>query len=90
MAHLADRALAQTQVIVHRDFHSRNLMVLPETLTPDGQPGILDFQDAVVGPLSYDLVSLLRDAYVVWDEAENRLHVQKALMEYLLLGRVND
>ena len=70
MAHLADRALAQTQVIVHRDFHSRNLMVLAETLTPDGQPGILDFQDAVVGPLSYDLVSLLRDAYVVWDEAE--------------------
>ncbi len=70
MARLADRALAQTQVIVHRDFHSRNLMVLPETLTPDGQPGILDFQDAVVGPLSYDLVSLLRDAYVVWNEAE--------------------
>jgi aminoglycoside/choline kinase family phosphotransferase len=70
MGRLADRALAQPQVIVHRDFHSRNLMVLPETLAADGQPGILDFQDAVVGPLSYDLVSLLRDAYVVWEEAQ--------------------
>ena len=55
--------LAQPQVYVHRDYHSRNLMVLP-----DGNPGILDFQDAVYGPITYDLVSLLRDAYVQWDE----------------------
>jgi hypothetical protein len=55
--------LAQAQVYVHRDYHSRNLMVLPR-----GNPGILDFQDAVYGPITYDLVSLLRDAYIQWDE----------------------
>lgn len=56
--------LAQPRVHVHRDYHSRNLMVL------EGQanPGILDFQDAVHGPITYDLVSLLRDAYIRWDE----------------------
>ena len=56
--------LSQPQVYVHRDYHSRNLMVLPV-----GNPGILDFQDAVFGPITYDLVSLLRDAYIQWDEA---------------------
>jgi len=55
--------LAQPQVYVHRDYHSRNLMVLPT-----GNPGILDFQDALFGPITYDAVSLLRDAYVQWDE----------------------
>jgi hypothetical protein len=55
--------LAQPQVFVHRDYHSRNLMVLDT-----GNPGILDFQDAVYGPITYDLVSLLRDAYIQWDE----------------------
>ena len=55
--------LAQPCVYVHRDYHSRNLMVA----TPN--PGILDFQDAVYGPITYDLVSLLKDAYVSWDEA---------------------
>ncbi len=55
--------LAQPQVFVHRDYHSRNLMVLGK-----GSPGILDFQDAVYGPITYDLVSLLRDAYIEWDE----------------------
>ena len=55
--------LAQPQVYVHRDYHSRNLMVLE-----GGNPGILDFQDAVYGPITYDLVSLLRDAYIKWDE----------------------
>jgi N-acetylmuramate 1-kinase len=54
--------LAQPRVYVHRDYHSRNLMVA----TPN--PGVLDFQDAVHGPITYDLVSLLRDAYVEWDE----------------------
>ena len=54
--------LAQPRVFVHRDYHSRNLMVA----TPN--PGVLDFQDAVHGPITYDLVSLLRDAYVAWDE----------------------
>jgi len=54
--------LAQPQVFVHRDFHSRNLMVSARN------PGVLDFQDAVFGPITYDLVSLLRDAYIGWDE----------------------
>ena len=56
--------LAQPQVFVHRDYHSRNLMLS----TPN--PGILDFQDAVYGPISYDLVSLLRDAYISWEEQQ--------------------
>jgi aminoglycoside/choline kinase family phosphotransferase len=55
--------LAQPQVTMHRDFHSRNLMWMDE-----GNPGILDFQDAVYGPITYDAASLLRDAYVAWDE----------------------
>ncbi|MDL2284667.1 phosphotransferase [Oxalobacter sp. OttesenSCG-928-P03] len=55
--------LAQPQVYVHRDYHSRNLMAMES-----GNPGILDFQDAVFGPITYDLASLLRDAYIVWDE----------------------
>lgn len=54
---------AQASVYVHRDYHSRNLMVLAK-----GNPGILDFQDAVYGPITYDLASLLRDAYIQWDE----------------------
>jgi aminoglycoside/choline kinase family phosphotransferase len=57
-----DNNLAQPRVFVHRDYHSRNLMVT----TPN--PGVLDFQDAVYGPITYDLVSLLRDAYISWDE----------------------
>lgn len=58
---LVDSALEQPQVPVHRDFHSRNLMVLN-----GGAPGIIDFQDAVRGPITYDLVSLLRDCYQRW------------------------
>ena len=60
---VVDSNLAQPAVFVHRDYHSRNLMVLPT-----GNPGILDFQDAVCGPITYDLVSLLRDAYIRWEE----------------------
>ena len=58
---LVANALDQPQVFVHRDYHSRNLM-----LTDTNNPGILDFQDAVEGPLTYDLVSLLKDCYVQW------------------------
>ena len=54
--------LAEPKVFVHRDFHSRNLMVTAPN------PGIIDFQDAVYGPISYDMVSLLKDAYIEWDE----------------------
>jgi aminoglycoside/choline kinase family phosphotransferase len=58
---LSKSALAQPSVLVHRDYHSRNLMVCLEA-----NPGILDFQDAVRGAISYDLVSLLKDCYVTW------------------------
>ncbi|MDQ1314427.1 MAG: N-acetylmuramate 1-kinase [Pseudomonadota bacterium] len=56
--------LAQPRVYVHRDWHSRNLMV------SDPNPGILDFQDAVYGPITYDLASIYRDAYIQWDEEQ--------------------
>lgn len=56
--------LAQPTVFVHRDYHSRNLMVT------EPNPGILDFQDAVVGPITYDLVSLFKDAYIQWEEEQ--------------------
>ena len=59
--------LAQPAVLVHRDFHSRNLMVSGEPGTA-ANPGVLDFQDAVWGPITYDLASLLRDAYVELEE----------------------
>ena len=58
---LIDNALVQPQVCVHRDYHSRNLLVLPQQGV-----GIIDFQDALWGPLTYDLVSLIRDCYVTW------------------------
>jgi len=59
---ILDCNLAEPCVYVHRDYHSRNLMLT------EPNPGILDFQDAVYGPISYDLVSLFKDAYIVWDE----------------------
>ena len=58
---LVNNALEQPQHFVHRDYHSRNLMV-----TKHNSPGILDFQDAILGPVTYDLVSLLRDCYIRW------------------------
>jgi len=59
---LLQNNLGQPKVYVHRDYHSRNLMLAQPN------PGILDFQDAVYGPITYDLVSLLRDAYIAWPE----------------------
>ena len=56
--------LAQPSVYVHRDYHSRNLMHMNSATNP----GIIDFQDAVYGPISYDLASLFKDAYITWDE----------------------
>ena len=61
---LVASALAQPTVAVHRDFMPRNLMVC------EPNPGILDFQDAVRGPISYDIASLLRDAFISWDEEQ--------------------
>jgi hypothetical protein len=59
---LVASALAQPRVVVHRDWMPRNLM------RSDPNPGILDFQDAVVGPVTYDIACLLRDAFISWDE----------------------
>ncbi|HEY9130681.1 MAG TPA: phosphotransferase [Dyella sp.] len=60
---LLRNALEQPRTFVHRDFHSRNLLIAEQ----GGQPGIIDFQGALVGPIAYDLASLLRDCYIVWD-----------------------
>ena len=60
---LIENNLAQSKVYVHRDYHSRNLMV-----TQINNPGVLDFQDAVYGPITYDASSLWRDAYIAWPE----------------------
>jgi len=73
---LADSALQQAAVCVHRDFHSRNLM-----LSASHNPGILDYQDAVIGPVTYDLVSLLRDCYISWP----RQRVEDWVMGYFEL-----
>ena len=68
---LVHAALEQPRAFVHRDFHSRNLLVVPREDGADAlaSPAIIDFQDAVVGPVTYDLVSLLRDCYIEWDAA---------------------
>jgi len=65
LAQLIDSALEQPRVLVHRDFHSRNLMV-----SGGDELAVIDFQDAVVGPVTYDLVSLLRDCYIQWPAAQ--------------------
>ena len=64
---LIEEILVQPQVIVHRDYHSRNLM---QDQADNTHLGVIDFQDAVIGAHSYDLVSLLRDAYVEWSESQ--------------------
>lgn len=84
---LTQSALSQPQVSVHRDFHSRNLMIraLPDGSFAENQPpGVIDFQDAVTGPVTYDLVSLLRDCYIVWPQQE----VERWLQDYARQARV--
>lgn len=82
---LVERAQSQTQVVVHRDFHARNLM-----LQENASLGVIDFQDAVIGPVTYDLVSLLKDCYIRWDKAQveswalqylERLHASNRLLD---------
>jgi aminoglycoside/choline kinase family phosphotransferase len=73
---LTVEALAQPVVFVHRDFHSRNLMLMPER-----NPGVIDFQDALAGPVGYDLVSLLKDCYIDWPRAR----VEQWVSEYRAL-----
>ena len=67
---LVQSALAQPTVAVHRDYMPRNLMVCTKDANSAGTPGILDFQDAVRGPIAYDLASLLRDAFISWEEEQ--------------------
>lgn len=69
--HLATVALEQPKVIVHRDYHSRNLLLT------EPNPGVIDFQDAVHGPVTYDLVSLLRDCYIAWPREQVAQWVQE-------------
>lgn len=73
---LVESAISQPQVFMHRDYHSANLMLLPSS--PEWAVGILDFQDALWGPVTYDLVSLLRDCYVSWP----RERVEKWALSY--------
>ncbi len=75
---LVENALAQPRVFVHRDYHSRNLMRLERD-----NPGILDFQDAMNGPLTYDLVSLLRDCYIAWPPSR----VEQLALDYYETSR---
>ena len=77
---LVDNALEQPRVFVHRDYHSRNLMKIARR-----NPGILDFQDAVNGPITYDLVSLLRDCYIAWPPPR----VEALALDYYQAARAN-
>ena len=78
---LVQNALEQPQVFVHRDYHSRNLMKIESR-----NPGILDFQDAVKGPITYDLVSLLRDCYIAWPP----VRVDQLALDFYDFARVNE
>ncbi len=73
---LIKSALKQPQVLVHRDYHSRNLMYIEQN-----NPGILDFQDALKGGLTYDAVSMLKDCYISWDEQQ----VEQWTRQYFLM-----
>ncbi len=73
---LIENAISQPQVMVHRDYHSRNIMLT------NNRPGIIDFQDAVLGPISYDLASLLKDCYISWDDADISNWVHLYLDQY--------
>jgi aminoglycoside/choline kinase family phosphotransferase len=79
---LVANALEQPRCFVHRDYHSRNLMYFP-----GDNPGILDFQDAVRGPITYDLVSLLRDCYVAWPDERVRAWALRFRSMRLAAGR---
>lgn len=82
---LAGAALEQPKVAVHRDYHSRNLMV-----TRTGNPGVIDFQDAVWGPLTYDLVSLLRDCYIDWPQQDVERWVSRFHAELRQRGMISE
>lgn len=85
---LEDAALCQPQVCVHRDYHSRNLMIVSPD--PEQAPGVIDFQDAVVGANTYDLVSLLRDCYIVWPQERVRAWALEFREMALAIGLLKD
>ncbi len=78
---LCEGALEQPRVFVHRDYHSRNLLI-----TEQNSPGIIDFQDAVRGPIAYDLVSLLRDCYIEWPEERVQEWVERYRLRLAAAG----
>lgn len=82
---IIESAATQPQVFMHRDYHSANLMVLP-----DNKVGVLDFQDAFIGPVTYDLVSLLRDCYIAWpnDRVTNWVNSYRQML--ILNGALTD
>lgn len=69
---LIENCLEQPQVLVHRDFHSRNLMI-----TQQSNPGVIDYQDMVIGPITYDLASIFKDCYVKWNRADQLRWLQE-------------
>ena len=81
--YLLDSALEQPSVFVHRDYHSRNIMYREEQA-----PGIIDFQDAVWGPITYDLVSLLRDCYIAWPDEQVYAWVETFRQQLVQSGRM--
>ncbi|MCW8900902.1 MAG: phosphotransferase [Gammaproteobacteria bacterium] len=83
---LVKNALAQPQVCVHRDYHSRNLMVNKDN---PQQPGVIDFQDAVIGAVTYDLVSLLKDCYIRWPREKVQAWVNIFYTEAKSLGIIS-
>jgi N-acetylmuramate 1-kinase len=78
-------ALEQPRRFVHRDFHSRNLLVVER-----GNPGIIDFQGALAGPITYDLASMLRDAYIVWPRARVETWVESYRQRLIDAGVIGD
>jgi len=78
---LITSALEQPLVVVHRDFHSRNLLVVANS-----SPGVIDFQDAVIGPVTYDLVSLYRDCYIHWPAPQVEEWVRNYYQQCLARG----
>ncbi len=82
---LIENALEQPTTVVHRDYHSRNLLQMS-----DGQVGVLDFQDAVIGPVTYDLVSLLKDCYVSWPNLNVTNWVQRYFEKARDAGIIQD
>lgn len=75
---LADNAVAQPQVVVHRDYHCRNIMI-----KPDQQIGIIDFQDAVIGAITYDAVSLLKDCYIKWPRQQVLIWLEQYYLQLI-------